>query len=148
MGIIDSIFQASLPGIVGTGVDIIGDRLFGPGDYGWNPQNTLPVAVTPASTLLTFGMGGQANLPAPAVTVIPATGGAMAQNNCGPTTQKQVVTYDCTTGAIVKISPYKRRKRRRRLATASDIADLEALKGILGKGQALQSYLAIYGRKG
>lgn len=68
-------------------------------------------------------------------------------NDCGPITQKQVVTYDCTTGQILKVSKYKRRRRRRRLATASDIADLEALKGILGKGQALSSYLAVYGRK-
>lgn len=60
---------------------------------------------------------------------------------------KTVVTYDCITGQIIKVAPYKRRRRRRRLATASDIADLQALKSILGKGQALQAYIATEGRR-
>ena len=38
----------------------------------------------------------------------------------------------------------KRKPRRKRLATASDIKDLTALKGVLGNGQALQSWIATH----
>jgi len=144
MGIISDIWAASLPSLLGGGVDYVGDKVFGEGDYGWGPRSfdatptvaSMPVINTPAVVTPTVVRP----------TVIPGTGGVM-QDGCAPTTQKQVVTYDCTTGQILKVSKYKRRRRRRRLATASDIADLEALKGILGKGQALSSYLAVYGRK-
>lgn len=38
----------------------------------------------------------------------------------------------------------QRKRRRKRLATASDIKDLTALKGVLGSGQALQSWIATH----
>lgn len=84
----------------------------------------------------------------PVVTRIPGTvmtSQGKTMEGCASTV-KTVVTYDCITGQIIKVSPYKRRRRRRRLATSSDIADLQALKSILGKGQALSAYLATEGR--
>lgn len=147
MSIFSDLFDATLPGLIGTGIDVIGDRVFGEGNYGWNPRPTLPQG--PAALRNPVGAPTPrvpATVPPQRPTVIPGTGGRMT-SNCGPETQKQVVTYDCATGAVLKVSPYRRRRRRARIATASDIADLEALKGILGKGQALSSYLAIYGRK-
>lgn len=143
MGVIGDFFDQSLPGIFGTLFDMAGDRVLGPGDYGWNP----------GVSQIGFGnVKTTPNVPAvivpPPVTRIPGT----VMTSQGKTMEgcaskvKTVVTYDCVTGQIIKVSPYKRRRRRRRLATASDIADLQALKSILGKGQALSSYLATEGR--
>lgn len=143
MGLLGDIFDQSLPGIFGTIFDAAGDRVLGPGDYGWNPGPTAIQNYGPVTT-----PGVPAVVVAPPVTRIPAT----VMTSQGKTMEgcaskvKTVVTYDCVTGQIIKVSPYKRRRRRRRLATASDIADLQALKSILGKGQALSSYLATEGR--
>lgn len=41
----------------------------------------------------------------------------------------------------------KRRHRRKRLATASDLKDLAALKAILGGGKSLDTWLATRGRR-
>jgi len=144
MGVIADIWAASLPSLLGGSVDYVGDKVFGEGDYGWGPRSFDASAgvMGPPVPIVNAPIVAPVTRP----TVIPGTGGVM-KDDCAPLTQKQVVTYDCATGAILKISKYKRRRRRRRLATASDIADLEALKGILGKGQALSSYLAVYGRK-
>lgn len=56
----------------------------------------------------------------------------------GPMTPPQKVTVDTRTG---KITPCRRR-RRRRLLTASDINDLAALKAIVGGGQAMNLAVA------
>lgn len=144
MGIIADIWAGTLPSLLGGAVDFAGDKIFGEGDYGWGPNVSVPQPTVAPVAVINAPAVIQPTVVRP--TVIQGTGGVM-RDDCAPLTQKQVVTYDCATGAILKISKYKRRRRRRRLATASDIADLEALKGILGKGQALSSYLAVYGRK-
>ena len=40
--------------------------------------------------------------------------------------------------------PCKRRRRRKRLATLSDIRDLAALQNILGKGEAFKTWIATH----
>jgi len=57
-------------------------------------------------------------------------------------TRRLTVTIDNATGEVVSVCPAKRRKRRRRLATCSDIADLQQLKGIFGKGTGMQAWIA------
>jgi len=61
-------------------------------------------------------------------------------------TQHLSVTIDKATGAVISVCKSKRRKRRRRLATCSDISDLIQLKATLGGGQALSSWIAKNGR--
>ncbi len=71
-----------------------------------------------------------------ATTVIPGTGGPMmVPANCAPT-----MIYNSHTGKWTR----KRRRRRRQLATRSDIRDLSALKGVLGNGKALESWIATH----
>lgn len=145
MGILGDIFSQSLPAIGGALYDTAMDRMVGPGDYGWNPGATQTIGWSGSTTT----PNTPAVIVAPPVTRIPGTvmtSGGKTMEGCASTV-KTVVTYDCITGQVVKISPYKRRRRRRRLATASDIADLQALKSILGKGQALQAYIATEGRR-
>ncbi len=73
---------------------------------------------------------------APAATVIPGTGGpVMVSADCAPT-----MIYNSKTGKWTR----KRRRRRRQLATRSDIRDLSALKGVLGNGKALESWIATH----
>lgn len=50
-------------------------------------------------------------------------------------------TAGCPPGHMKK----KTRKRRRRLATKSDLHDLAALKGVLGGGEAFKVWLATHG---
>jgi len=78
-----------------------------------------------------FG-SGQSFVPAvqPGVTGIPPEG--------YPSSAPARVTVDTRTG---KVTPCRRR-RRRRLLTCSDIADLQALAAIAGKGQALNIAVA------
>lgn len=97
----------------------------------------------------TFGMGG--NLPTvvtPTVTAIPApntVGSAMAPGTVCADTRKAVgVLYRNADGSVC-IKPYKRRKRKRRLASASDIKDLSALKTVLSSAQ-VNTWLATRGR--
>lgn len=64
-----------------------------------------------------------------------------------PTTTAEVV-IDNGTGQVVNVRPAcKKRRRRRRLATASDLKDLAALKAILGGGKSLDTWLATRGRR-
>lgn len=97
----------------------------------------------------TFGMGG--NLPTivqPTVTAIPAPGVtaavAAAQGECIPDRKAVGVLYRNADGSVC-IKPYKRRKRKRRLASASDIKDLSALKTVLSAAQ-VNTWLATRGR--
>ncbi len=67
-------------------------------------------------------------------TVIPGTGGPVG-GACGPT-----MIYNSRTGKWTQ----KRRRRRRQLATASDIKDLNSLIAVFGNGKALQSWIATH----
>lgn len=108
-----------------------------------------------------FGMAGtpQGDLPAlppasppfqgvdqPAMRTIgtmSATGG-----NCGPVCGpkiKRYITTVCPDGSTT-IREHKSRKRKRRLASMSDIKDLAALKNILGGGKAFDTWIATRGR--
>lgn len=97
----------------------------------------------------TFGMGG--NFPTvvqPTVTAIPAPGVtpavAAAQGGCAPARQKLGTLYRNPDGSVC-VKPYKTRKRKRRLASASDIKDLSALKTVLSPAQ-VNTWLATRGR--
>jgi len=77
-------------------------------------------------------------------------GGTVATNGnaCTPgTTEIREVVIDKATGAVICIREKKTRRRRRRLATQSDISDLAALKNILGGGKAFDSWIATRGRR-
>lgn len=80
----------------------------------------------------------------PAVTRIAGTGGPVNQTGCAPKayTIETTVYPDGTTTSKTKC---KTRKRRRRLATRSDISDLAALKSVLGGGKALDNWIATRG---
>lgn len=60
-----------------------------------------------------------------------------------PTVYETVVNADGTTTTKEKC---KTRRRKRRLATMSDIKDLAALKAILGGGKAFDTWIATRGR--
>jgi len=62
-----------------------------------------------------------------------------------PTTTTEV-TIDNATGKCIALRKKKSRKRRRRLATLSDIKDLAALKQVLGGGKAFDTWIATRGR--
>lgn len=70
--------------------------------------------------------------------------GAACAQQCGPT-QKKFVTTVCPDGRTFT-KPYRTRKRKRRLASVSDIKDLAALKSVLGGGKAFESWIATRGR--
>lgn len=58
------------------------------------------------------------------------------------------VVIDNATGQVIDMKPCRKsRRRRRRLATASDLKDLAALKAILGGGKSLDTWLATRGRR-
>lgn len=63
---------------------------------------------------------------------------------CGPCTTRKTVRYVttvCPDGSSYT-REQKSRKRKRRLASMSDIKDLAALKSILGGGKAFESWIA------
>jgi len=72
-----------------------------------------------------------------------ATGGSCAQT-CGPKT-KRFITTVCPDGTT-STREAKSRKRKRRLASLSDIKDIAALKQVLGGGKALDTWIATRGR--
>lgn len=72
--------------------------------------------------------------------------GSFAPGAGGAGTTTSEVVIDNASGKCVGFRPKKSRKRRRRLATASDIKDLASLKAVLGGGKAFENYLAIHGR--
>ncbi len=65
---------------------------------------------------------------------------------CQPARKRYTITIDNATGKCVKIKRQKSRKRRRRLATLSDIKDLAALKQVIGGGKAFDTWIATRGR--
>lgn len=102
---------------------------------GWLPggpaEPSFLGTAPPASVL-----SGMAPAMIPATTVIPGTGGPMAAPSCPAPT----MCYNSKTGKWTK----KRRRRRKQLATPSDIRDLNALIAALGNGKALQSWIATH----
>lgn len=100
----------------------------------------------------TFGMGGTQfpTVIPPTPPVIPPIGGGgggpvpipgAGAGGCGDSGRKAVgVLYRDANGAVC-IRPYKRRKRKRRLASASDIKDLSSLKTVLSPAQ-MNTWLA------
>lgn len=78
----------------------------------------------------------------------PINGGAVVNGDtCGArTTEIKEVVVDKITGAVICVRKKKSRKRRPRLATNSDIADLSALKAVLGP-KMLGTWIATRGRK-
>lgn len=97
--------------------------------FGWNP--TTPAVVTPSVTL-------------PATVAAAANGGSMS-TECAPSRKTLGTLYRNEDGTVC-LKPYKTRKRRRRLATASDISDLSALKTVLSSAQ-VNTWLATRGRR-
>ena len=76
------------------------------------------LGITPYVDMLGFGQG---SAPAP---TIPAPGGVTIQGNCPPPSY-------CVDGKTGKVTIKQKRRRRRRLATSSDIRDLSSLKSVL-----------------
>ncbi len=60
-------------------------------------------------------------------------------------TEVREVVINRATGAVICIRKKKSRKRRKRIATNSDIADLAALREVLGP-KAMMSYMAVMNR--
>jgi hypothetical protein len=87
-----------------------------------NPQQVSSVTdmlgITPYQEMLGFGQG---SAPAP---TIPPQGGVTIQGNCPPPSY-------CVDGKTGKVTIKQKRRRRRRLATSSDIRDLSSLKSVL-----------------
>lgn len=81
--------------------------------------------------------------------------GGGGAGGCCPTTSKcapgrvayEIVTSVGCDGTRCTTTRRKTRKRRRRIATDSDIADLTALVSVLGKGKSFDMYLATRGRR-
>jgi len=107
-----------------------------------------PVALTGITPGASFALAPGADSPfIPNALEFGLTGNQLA-GDCSTKarTRRLNVTIDNATGEVVSVCPAKRRKRRRRLATCSDISDLIQLKATLGGGQALSSWIAKNGR--
>jgi hypothetical protein len=87
-----------------------------------NPQQvssmTDMLGITPYTDMLGFGQG---SAPAPQ---IPTPGDVTITGNCPPPSY-------CVDGKTGKVTIKQKRRRRRRLATSSDIRDLSSLKSVL-----------------
>lgn len=56
------------------------------------------------------------------------------------------VTADPATGQVTSVKKCAKKRRRKRLATVSDIRDLAALKSVLGNGEAFKTWIATHSR--
>jgi len=65
----------------------------------------------------------------------------------GAPTSNANVVIDNATGTVISMKKCKTRKRRRRIATATDISDIAGITAILGKGKAFEVYMATRGRR-
>ncbi len=115
--------------------------------YGWVDENLFQGAlpggyVAPSTGATSFGPGTA--LPGGNVVVAPTAGGMPAGMPAVPAPQytgpKPVLKFHC--GQWKWIYPQKR--RRKRLATQSDIKDLSSLKGVLGKSEAFKLWIATH----
>jgi len=128
----------SLSGIIGQVGSLFGKtqplpiqtQSFFPGYVSPNAFQTRPDAAVDETFGASAGMGA-----------VQATGG-----RCAPTPKtKRYTTTVCADGTT-HTREQKSRKRKRRLATVSDIKDLAALKNILGGGKAFDVWIATRGR--
>lgn len=85
-------------------------------------------------------------VPGATLPVLPAPGGGTVVANPCPGQKYEIVTTVNPDGTTSTVTRKKTRKRRRRLATVSDIRDLAALKSILGGGKVFEAWIATRGR--
>lgn len=118
---------------------VLGDIVLGLGNT--YLQNRYPTQTVPYPTFVSqpvAGPGGGALIPFEGDLVAPGYG--EPGQACGR------MVYDpkanCGAGKWLK----KTRRRRKRLATTSDIKDLAALKAVLGGGKAFDTWIASRGR--
>jgi len=72
----------------------------------------------------------------------PTVGGGPMDGSCEPDPRNNyVLKYTCGQWKWVK----KQKRRRKRLASSSDIGDLAKLKGILGMGKSMETWIATHG---
>ena len=99
-----------------------------------NPQqvNSLTdmLGITPYTDMLGYGQG---SAPAP---TIPTPGDVTITGNCPPPSY-------CVDGKTGKVTIKQKRRRRRRLATSSDIRDLSSLKSVLSPAD-LKTWIATH----
>jgi len=106
---------------------------------GWLPGGVDPGSSLPGQVYQTL-----AN-PAPTVQVpstqppaAPGTPGQSMNDGCGGT---WVYKRHCGQWRWVK----QRRRRRKRIATQQDVKDIASIKGVLGGGKALETWIATHG---
>ncbi len=99
-----------------------------------NPQQVSSVSdmlgITPYTDMLGFGQG---SAPVP---TIPTPGDVTITGNCPPPSY-------CVDGRTGKVTIKQKRRRRRRLATSSDIRDLSSLKSVLSPAD-LKTWIATH----
>ena len=99
-----------------------------------NPQQVSSVSdmlgITPYSDMFGYGQG---SAPAP---TIPTPGDVTITGNCPPPSY-------CVDGRTGKVTIKQKRRRRRRLATSSDIRDLSSLKSVLSPAD-LKTWIATH----
>lgn len=91
-----------------------------------------------------FGVGAPAQITRtdfdlPFVDIIPEAPAPTASHSCGGGASP---VYKKVCGQYKWVTP--KRRRRKRLATQSDLKDLAALKGILGNGKAFETWIATH----
>lgn len=121
-----SLFEGhfGLPGW--EGIADVGANLLG---YGGPTVTNVPIS----------GSGGTiaGSVPVPQGNVMPAMGGGGCERD---PRNDYVLKFICSQWKWVK----KRRRRSKRLATSSDIKDLSSLKGVLGDGKNLSTWIATH----
>lgn len=103
-----------------------------------NTGNQAGFVPVPGVVDSTFGAGTGA------VAATPVVSGGSCGPVCGPKIKRYITTV-CPDGTTT-VREQKSRKRRRRIATVSDIKDLASLKTVLGGGKAFESWIATRGR--
>ncbi len=126
--------------ILGDIYDTIDESLGGilPGGVPWTPGTPTGGYYTPPGLLANQPPPGGLN---PAI--IPPVGSTVAYNQCDDPMRGMVYKKVCGQFKWVK----QKRRRRRSLASDGDIRMLSALKGVLGNGKALQSWIAVNSRR-
>jgi len=93
-----------------------------------NPQQVASwqdmLGITPYTNMLGFGQGSAPVPTIPTIPTIPTPGDVTITGNCPPPSY-------CVDGKTGKVTIKQKRRRRRRLATSSDIRDLSSLKSVL-----------------
>lgn len=124
-----SIFEGhfGLPGW--EGIADLGANIMGYGGPGQVPPPVVVPSGPITGTVSTGGPGGMGP---------PMMGGG---GSCGEDPRNHyVLKFSCGEWKWIK----KRRRRSKRLATSSDIKDLSSLKGVLGDGKNLSTWIATH----